>query len=393
MFFSVQTSIIIYVLLGAALLLTVVLALWRWGRARRLARHLVYEDERSYLPEEQLPRASVIVYAHNDAEWLENFLPTMLHQDYPDYEVIVVDDASTDTSRNLLSDMLTHYDNLHLTLTPDHTRGLSRKKLSLMLGIKAAQGEAVLVTNANCCVTSDQWLRLMMRNFVPGTDVVIGYSHYRYKSDRRAGHCYRVYDTVTVGSQYLASAIARKPYRGVSDNLAFTRKAFFDNTGFSKNLDLRWGEDDVFLCEIAHEGNTRVELLPETMTVACFDNVSDAHTALKLRRDFTSRKLPRRLPFMVQGFMSACNYVRLVCLAAAVVLDWGNAFTLAVAALLLVLSWILSIVPVRRVCRILQAPLLSAGVPLYQFARPLVNALYRIRGRKLSNSNLTSIFD
>ena len=91
--------------------------------------------------------------------------------------------------------------------------------------------------------------------------------------------------------------------------------------------------------------------------------------------------------------MSACNYVRLGCLAAAVVLDWGNAFTLAVAALLLVLSWILSIVPVRRVCRILQAPLLSAGVPLYQFARPLVNALYRIRGRKLSNSNLTSIFD
>lgn len=393
MFFSVQTSIIIYVLLGAALLLTVVLALWRWGRARRLARHLVYEDERSYLPEEQLPRASVIVYAHNDAEWLENFLPTMLHQDYPDYEVIVVDDASTDTSRTLLSDMLTHYDNLHLTLTPDRTRGLSRKKLSLMLGIKAAQGEVVLVTNANCCVTSDQWLRLMMRNFVPGTDVVIGYSHYRYKSDRRAGHCYRVYDTVTVGCQYLASAIARKPYRGVSDNLAFTRKAFFDNTGFSKNLDLRWGEDDVFLCEIAHDGNTRVELLPETMTVACFDNVSDAHTALKLRRDFTSRKLPRRLPFMVQGFMSACNYVRLGCLAAAVVLDWGNAFTLAVAALLLVLSWILSIVPVRRVCRILQAPLLSAGVPLYQFARPLVNALYRIRGRKLSNSNLTSIFD
>lgn len=393
MYFSVETSIIIYVLLGVALLLTIVLALWRWGRAKRLVRHLNDEDARSYLTEEQLPKVSVIVYAHNDAEWLENFLPAMLHQDYPDYEVIVVDDASTDTSRNLISDLLTQYDNLHLTLTPDRTRGLSRKKLSIMLGIKAAQGDVVLITNANCSTTSDQWLRLMMRNFVPGVDVVIGYSHYLYKSDRKAGHCYRVFDTVTVASQYLTSAIARKPYRGVSDNLAFTRKVFFDNNGFSKNLDLRWGEDDVFLCEIATGDNTRVELLPDSMTVPCFDRVADAHAALKLRRDFTSRKLPRRWPFLLQGLMSTCNYLRLGCLAAAVALDYFNAFTVAVAALLLVVSWIFAILPVRRLCRILQAPLLSMGVPLYEFARPIVNALYRIRGHKQSQSNLTSIFD
>lgn len=393
MYFSVETSIIIYVLLGVALLLTIVLALWRWGRAKRLVRHLNDEDARSYLTEEQLPKVSVIVYAHNDAEWLENFLPAMLHQDYPDYEVIVVDDASTDTSRNLISDLLTQYDNLHLTLTPDRTRGLSRKKLSIMLGIKAAQGDVVLITNANCSTTSDQWLRLMMRNFVPGVDVVIGYSHYLYKSDRKAGHCYRVFDTVTVASQYLTSAIARRPYRGVSDNLAFTRKVFFDNNGFSKNLDLRWGEDDVFLCEIATGDNTRVELLPDSMTVPCFDRVADAHAALKLRRDFTSRKLPRRWPFLLQGLMSTCNYLRLGCLAAAVALDYFNAFTVAVAALLLVVSWIFAILPVRRLCRILQAPLLSMGVPLYEFARPIVNVLYRIRGHKQSQSNLTSIFD
>ena len=393
MIFSVNCPIIIYVLLGVAFVLTVIIALCKWCKARRLAHFVDDEQEREYLTDDQLPKASVVVYAHNDAEWLESFLPTLLHQDYPDYEVIVVDDASTDNSRNLLSAMLTQFQHLHLTLTPDRTRGLSRKKLSLMLGIKAAQGDVVVTTNANCCVTSDQWLRLMLRNFVPGTDVVIGYSHYRYKSDRNAGHCYRVFDTVTVGEQYLTSAIAGKPYRGVSDNLAYRREAFFRNNGFSKNLDLRWGDDDVFLCEIAHGGNTRVELAPEAQVVACYENVSHAHTALKQRRDFTSRKLPHRWPFIAQGLLSTLNYGRLGCLAATVALDWSNVFTLSVVAVLLIVSWVLAILPVRKSCRVLQAPLLSAGVPLYNMCRPLVNLCYRLRGRKLSQSNLTSIFD
>ncbi len=393
MIFSVNCPIIIYVLLGVAFVLTVIIALCKWCKAKRLARFVDDEQEREYLADDQLPKASVVVYAHNDAEWLENFLPTLLHQDYPDYEVIVVDDASTDASRNLISDMLIHYPQLHLTLTPDRTRGLSRKKLSLMLGIKAAQGEVVVTTNANCCVTSDQWLRLMLRNFVPGTDVVIGYSHYRYKSDRSAGHCYRAFDTVTVGEQYLTSAIAGKPYRGVSDNLAYRRDIFFQNNGFSKNLDLRWGDDDVFLCEIANGDNTRVELLPEAQVVACYENVSHAHTALKMRRDFTSRKLPHRWPFIAQGLLSTLNYARLGCLAAAVALDWNNVFTLSVVAVLLIVSWVLAILPVRKSCRVLHAPLLSAGIPLYNMCRPLVNLCYRLRGHKLSQSNLTSIFD
>ena len=168
---------------------------------------------------------------------------------------------------------------------------------------------------------------------------------------------------------------------------------FFQNNGFSKNLDLRWGDDDVFLCEIANGDNTRVELAPEAQVVACYENVSHAHTALKQRRDFTSRKLPHRWPFIAQGLLSTLNYGRLGCLAAAVVLDWSNVFTLSVVAVLLIVSWVLAILPVRKSCRVLQAPMLSAGVPLYNMCRPLVNLCYRLRGRKLSQSNLTSIFD
>ena len=173
--FETQNILYVYVLLGVAFVLTVVCAVVLWRRAHRLREFDLAEATREYLPEEELPGVSVVVYAHNDCENLERFLPLLLHQDYPDFDVVVVDDASFDGTRDLLSDMLPHFKNLRVTFAPQATRSLSRKKLSLTIGIKASQKEVVLHTNANCRVMSDQWLRTMMRNFVPGTDVVLGF--------------------------------------------------------------------------------------------------------------------------------------------------------------------------------------------------------------------------
>ncbi len=394
MYFSVIVPVYIYILLGAALLLTVVGALWHWSQARRMRRFVEQEETgRDYLDEEQLPSVSVIVYAHNDADSLEQFLPLMLEQDYPNYEVIVVDDGSYDNSRNIVSDMMPGNSHLHLSFSPAETRSLSRKKLSLMIGIKAAKGEIIVTTNANCRVMSNQWLRLLMRNFVPGIDVVLGYSHYHYSRDTKPGRYYRIYDTTVTARQWVLSAIEGVPYRGVSDNLAYRRRLFFDNNGFSKSLDLRWGDDDVYVSEIAHGGNTRLELCPESQVQTYYDDVAHAHNRLKLRRDFTSRLVSTRTPFLMQGFYSTLNYLRLLCLVAAIVMDCANGFTLAIAAVLLIASWVLDIVLYRKSTASLQAPRLVASVPLFKAWRPVVNFFYRLRGISTKQNNYTSIYD
>ena len=263
MYFSLAIPLYIYILLAGALLLTVATGLWQWLQARRLAR-FVQRDEpaRDYLDEEQLPSISVVVYAHNDAASLEQLLPLMLEQDYERYEVIVVDDGSYDDSRDVVSEMMQSYGNLRLSFSPDDTRSLSRKKLSLMIGIKAAKGDIIVTTNANCRVMSNQWLRLLARNFVAGIDVVLGYSHYHYSRDKKPGRYYRIYDTAVTARQWVLSAVDGVPYRGVSDNLAYRRQVFFDNAGFSGSIDLRWGDDDVYVSQIANGGNTRLELSP-----------------------------------------------------------------------------------------------------------------------------------
>lgn len=393
MTYTIELSTLSYILLVVFILAGGAYCVWQWRRARRLEQFIASENEREYLPDEQLPAVSVLVYAHNDADFLGRMLPLLLHQEYPNYEVIVTDDASSDMTKNLLSDMLMHYDNLRTTFVPEGSRSLSRKKLSIMLGIKAAKNDVIVTVNANCRVMSEHWLRLIARNFVHGVDVVLGYSHYRYRRDRKLGRFYRIFDTVSTGAQYMLSAIAGTPYRGTSDNLAYRKHVFFDNTGFSRSLDLRWGDDDVYVSEIAHSGNTRVELLPDSVVTAYYDNVAYAHHALKLRRDFTSRFVSTRKPFVVQGLMSCLLYAAHLAAAAAVALNWRNVVVISVVAVLLIVMWVMMSVAVKRQCRALDSPTLAFSVPFHALWRPWVNLLYRIRGARSRRSNYTGIVD
>lgn len=393
MYFSQDIALFTCALLGAALLLTALCSWWLWHRARLVEHFAANAEKREHLSQEELPGVSVIVYAHNDAAYLERFLPLIMNQDYPNFEVIVVDDASYDDSHDVLGNIVAQFNHLYITHLPDNSRSLSRKKLCLMMGIKAAHHDVVLMTNANCRMMSDQWLRLMMRNFIPGVDVVLGYSHYRYHKDRGLGRFYRAFDSVVTSTQWMVSAMKGRPYRGTSDNLAFRKQLFFDNRGFSKNLDLRWGEDDVFVSEIARGDNTRLELASESQVHTYFDKISRAHSMLKWRRDCTSKRVASQVQFLHRGIFSAANYLRLACLAAVLMLDGVNIAVAGAVGLLLALGWGLAILPYNKVAKVLQAPGSQFGIPLFNFWRPVVNLYYRVRSRSMKSSNYISIYD
>ena len=93
---------------------------------------------------------SVIVYAHGEPEDLRNNLPILLNQDYPDYEIIVVNDGSDANSEDVLKLFSNEYKNLYYTYVPVDTQYLSHKKLALTMGIKAARHGILLFTEADC---------------------------------------------------------------------------------------------------------------------------------------------------------------------------------------------------------------------------------------------------
>ncbi len=102
-----------------------------------------------------LPPLSVIVHAFDNPESLAVLLGSVFSQDYPaPVEVIVVNDGSSEDVTDVVNRLAVEHRNLYQTFVPDEAHNLSRKKLGVSLGIKAARNECVVLTCAESRIAS-----------------------------------------------------------------------------------------------------------------------------------------------------------------------------------------------------------------------------------------------
>jgi cellulose synthase/poly-beta-1,6-N-acetylglucosamine synthase-like glycosyltransferase len=215
-------------------------------------------------PDKAHPPVSVIICARNEADNLRNFLPSILEQDYPEFEVIVVNDCSEDNSYEVLGKYLTQYPNLKISTVNKDPKFTHNKKFAQFIGIKASKNEILLFTDADCQPESEKWLEGMTSHFDDKTTFVLGYGG--YLNEKGLLNKYIRYDSMTIAMQYLGMAIRGIPYMGVGRNLAYRRSAFFANKGFGGHTHLASGDDDLFINTNASKFNTRVEFSKHTHT-------------------------------------------------------------------------------------------------------------------------------
>jgi cellulose synthase/poly-beta-1,6-N-acetylglucosamine synthase-like glycosyltransferase len=213
---------------------------------------------------------SVIICARNEAENLRKFLPAVLEQTYPDYEVIVVNDCSEDNSYDILGDYLVKYPHLRISNVNKDPKFTHSKKFAQFIGIKAARNDILLFTDADCKPESDKWLDRMTSHFNDRISFVLGYGG--YLKERGLLNKYIRYDSFTIAMQYLGMAIRGIPYMGVGRNLAYRRSVFFNNKGYGTHNHIISGDDDLFVNSNATRSNTALEFRHGTHTrsVACY---------------------------------------------------------------------------------------------------------------------------
>lgn len=219
-----------------------------------------------------LPSVSVIIVAKDESENLAKCLPSILNQDYPDYEVIVVNDGSTDESEFLLKNLKREYPFLYSTFSPysDVNETIQNKVLPLTIGIKAARKDILLFTEADSLPMTNQWIKSMVHSLAD-KDIVVGYS--RFTEGEDFSNKTALFDNLIFTLQYMSMAIKDKPFAGLYKNLAYRKHLFFDNKGFSATLNYDNAEE-VFVNYIMTDNNTAIALSQDSYVSTELDNFS-----------------------------------------------------------------------------------------------------------------------
>lgn len=207
---------------------------------------------------------SIVVCARNEEANLRENLPLLLEQEYPDYEVVVVNDCSSDDSDLVLKALAAQYPRLRYTTIKEDEKFQHGKKLALTVGIKAAKNEWMLMTDADCKPSGPHWLSTMASQMTEDKSIVLGYGGYLSQS----GFVNKLirFETAWIALQYISLAIVGNAYMGVGRNLSYRKSLFFANKGFASHARLLSGDDDLFINETATATNVSVQFLPEAHT-------------------------------------------------------------------------------------------------------------------------------
>lgn len=209
-----------------------------------------------------LPPVSVIIAARNESDNLFHNLPLILQQNYPNFEVIVVNHQSIDESYHVLNAYKMQYPHLRI-IEVERSKHLGiGKKLPLTLGIKAAKNEHLVFTDADCIPKSNDWLQKMVENFSETKSIVMGYGPYQCEKGI-LNKLIRL-DTAFIAMNYFSFALAKLPYMAVGRNLAYTKTAFNAVHGYKSHYSISSGDDDLFIQEAAKKRNYTIEVNPAT---------------------------------------------------------------------------------------------------------------------------------
>ncbi len=246
---------------------------------------------------------SIIIAARNEYKNLEKNLPSILNQDYPNYEVIVVNDCSWDDSQKLLEYYQEQYPHLKICQLIEQEKYPTGKKFALTIGIKSAQNNQLFFTDADCSPASNQWLRLMQSQFTDGKEIVLGYSP--YKKYNSVLNLFIRFESVFTAMAYMSAALGKHAFMGVGRNLAYTRELFFRFKGYAKHQHILSGDDDLHVNQAANSKNVSVQLDPNSFMITEPKRTFDAWQRQKTRHNSTGKYYKSRDKWFLGTYFSS----------------------------------------------------------------------------------------
>ncbi|WP_411893583.1 glycosyltransferase [Winogradskyella sp. A2] len=221
-------------------------------------------------PEKKLKQnlpLSVIICAKNEEENLKVNLPAIINQKYSNFEIVLVNDSSSDNTLEVMKAFDSKHSNISLVNVKVNEAFWGNKKYALTLGIKAAKNDFLIFTDADCTPSSENWLANIGGHFSNTKSIVLGYGAYIKKPFSLLNKLVR-FETLMTALQYFSYTKLGIPYMGVGRNMAYRKELFFNNSGFNNHMHLKSGDDDLFINEVATKVNTAICFTQDSFTLS-----------------------------------------------------------------------------------------------------------------------------
>ena len=285
----------------------------------------------------QLPPISIIIAARNESDNLFNNLPFILEQDYPEFEVIVVNHQSIDESYHILNAYKMKYPNLKVVEIERSKHIRIGKKLPITLGVKSAKYEHLLLTDADCKPNTSKWILQMATSFVYQKDLILGFSP--YSSQQTFLNKIIRFDTAFIALNYFSFALSRIPYMGVGRNLAYTKTLFKSVNGFKSHYAISSGDDDLFVQEVANTADIGI-VIHEDAHVITEPKSTFSDWVLQKTRHFTTTTKYSVIKKMLLGIYPTTLILVLISFVYLIFdLDY-SIIILAILVFLILLKWL-----------------------------------------------------
>ena len=209
----------------------------------------------------QWPAVSIVIAAFNELENLKELLPLLEGQNYPNLEIIVVDDRSQDGTYDYLLGNEGGYKKVSFVRILDLPDRFTAKKYAVTMGIKKAKNELILLTDADCRPASQNWVMRMVNQLTDDKDIVLGFGPYHYLPGKL--NAFIRYETFQTALQYFSLAKVGMPFMGVGRNLLYRKSFFWKSNGFAKHAHLLSGDDDLLINANATSKNVELCFHPD----------------------------------------------------------------------------------------------------------------------------------
>ena len=249
-------SFIILIVFGVCL---IVQLLYHWSFFTKVA---FYKRNARPKLNEELEPVSIVLCARDAYEYLVDLIPALLKQDYPDFEIVVVNDCSDDETEEYLKDLERNEPRVKPVQLKQHLNFFNGKKFPLSMGIKSAKNDLIIFTDCNCMPVNDQWVRSVVNRYNNRTEIVIGYCPYVQK--KSALNRIMRFDALQNGLLYLSAALCHHPYMGIGKNLSYRKELFYRKQGFISHYTTSVGDDDLFINQAAPRRTPRCSSTPKT---------------------------------------------------------------------------------------------------------------------------------